>query len=157
MPVSTSFLARHDHRTWTHLVEVRVGLPVIVSCKNTGAERHRSSLPYESASVQGLEWALEPPLRSLSARASTRATAAADRTISFRQVAPQRQLDCRSGRSCRTKNLRRSCRTRGEQPRLSADSALTRYCRFCSWAFYKVAQICARLMISKFQFRLTHS
>ena len=44
----------------------------------------------------------------------TGATAAADRTISFRQVAPQRQLDCRSGRSCRTKNLRRSCRTRGE-------------------------------------------
>ena len=27
--------------------------------------RHRSSLPYGSASVQGLEWALEPPLRSL--------------------------------------------------------------------------------------------
>ena len=43
-----------------------------------------------------------------------------------------------AGQSCRTKNLRRSCRTRGEQPRLSADSASTRYCRFCSWAFYKV-------------------
>ena len=45
--------------------EVRVGLPVILPCKETGAERHCSSLPYESASVQGLEWALEPPLRSL--------------------------------------------------------------------------------------------
>ena len=32
---------RQDHRTWTHLVEVRVGLPVIVPCKNTGADRHR--------------------------------------------------------------------------------------------------------------------
>ena len=45
----------------------------------------------------------------------TGATAAADRTISFRQVVPQPQLDCRSGQSCRTKNRRRSCRTRGEQ------------------------------------------
>ena len=78
MPHSTSFLARQDHRKATGRSEVRVGLPVIlVLAKETGAERHRSSLPYESASVQGLEWALEPPLRSLfstSARVSTRGT-----------------------------------------------------------------------------------
>ena len=71
------------------------GLPVILPCKETGAERHCSSLPYESASVQGLEWALEPPLRSLfSTRLNTWNCATADRTISFRQVAPQWQLDC---------------------------------------------------------------
>ena len=65
MPLSTSFLARQDHRKANHNLAFSSGLPVILSCKETGAERHRSSLPYESASVQGLEWALEPPLRSL--------------------------------------------------------------------------------------------
>ena len=44
----------------------RLGLAfLILSCKKTGADRHRSSLPYQAASVQGLEWALEHPLRSL--------------------------------------------------------------------------------------------
>ena len=76
--------------------------------------------------------------------ASEAPTATADRTISFRQVATQRQLDGRSGQPCRTKDRRRSCRTRGERPRLSADTAPTRYCRFCPGAFYKVSEIFGR-------------
>ena len=66
MPLSTSFLGKNqDHRKANPNLASSSGLPVILSCKETGAVRHRSSLPYESASVQGLEWALEPPLRSL--------------------------------------------------------------------------------------------
>ena len=65
MPLSTSFLARQDHRKANPNLASSSGLPVILSSKETGAVRHRSSLPSQSASVQGLEWALEPPLRSL--------------------------------------------------------------------------------------------
>ena len=32
LKATLSLHARQDHRTWTHLVEVRVGLPVILSC-----------------------------------------------------------------------------------------------------------------------------
>ena len=42
----------------------------------------------------GSEWGLERPLRSLFSTLNTWNCATADRTISFRQVAPQRQLDC---------------------------------------------------------------
>ena len=76
-----------------HLVEVRVGLPVIVSCKKlvlTGTALH-----YHTKPLQFRVWSgrLSTHSDHCSGWRLTGATAAADRTISFRQVAPRRKLD----------------------------------------------------------------
>ena len=58
-----------------------------------------------------------------SALATTRATARAGRKTSFGQVSLQRQLVSRARQPGRTKNGRRSCRTRGERARPSASAS----------------------------------
>ena len=68
----------------------QLSAPDTLSCTKAGALRHRSSLPYERASDQGLELELELQTQVLCGCRRMRSTPTADRKISFRQVASVR-------------------------------------------------------------------
>ena len=76
----------------TGTVKLPVMLQCTLSCTKAGALRHRSSLPYERASDQGLELELELQTQVLCGCRRMRANPTADRKISFRQVASVQQL-----------------------------------------------------------------
>ena len=78
--------------------------------------------PIKGLQIRVWSGSWSPHSNHCSALASLRAVHTADRTVSFRPVATQRQLVSRARQPGRTKNRRRSCRIRRERPRASSDT-----------------------------------
>ena len=96
----------------------------LMPCRARPLARCSTAGRYPMKGLQHRVWSGRwcPHSNHCSALAALRTTHTADRKVSFRQVATQRQLVCRARQPGRTKNRLRSCRTRGERPRPSGDT-----------------------------------